>query len=122
MDTTKLKPFDLEKALAGAPVVDVTNPYREIIKVYFIQELAGDHKLLIIYKGGTCVWRIGGELRMAPKKVMKWLNFYVNERITDPSFHPWAYYYDSKEKAEEEAMAWRGGFFSHIAVPVEIEE
>lgn len=111
MDTTnQLKPFDLEKALAGEPVV-LNKVEHKVIKVYHIPELTdGCFKILVVFDSGGYRWCSSEDLRMAPKKVTRWVNFYKDF---------YACHYASKKDAEDNVNHGRA---IAIAVPVEIEE
>lgn len=89
MDTDKLKPFDLQKALAGDPVV--TRDGRKVLKVAHFPECAGwevavhiegDKNLTAMPQSGRYLAGRGKagdseyDLFMAPKQREVWVNIY----------------------------------------------
>ena len=112
-----MKPFDLERALAGDKVV--TRDGREVTQLTKFNSDADC--LAAVVDGELITWGEDGlywvkgrdsgfDLFMAPKTVKRWVNFY------SPEAGAWDY--ETPEKAKEcarpEAIA--------IAVPVEFEE
>lgn len=110
-----MKPFDLQRALAGDKVVnrggtEVTQLTKFDCKTSFT--------VVGVMDGAVYTWKEDGryvetkscyDLFMAPKTVKRWVNFYGTQK---------SYHYDSEIKArrcaEHDAIA--------IAVPVEFEE
>jgi hypothetical protein len=112
MNTKALKPFDLERALAGDKVVIASAPTLNIVKVYHIPELQeGCCKLLVTTDKGDYRWVTENCLRMAPKKVIKWLNLYSD------SFN--CFCYDTEEEADQSTSNQRA---TGKAIKIEYEE
>ncbi len=113
-----MKPFNLERALAGDKVV--TRDGREVTQLTKFdcegECLAGvlDLSLSTWNKNGQ-FWGTSEEsdddLFMAPKTVKHWVNFYSNETVVS---------FDSEESAKE--VNYRHLKPIAIAVPVEFEE
>jgi hypothetical protein len=112
------KPFNLERALAGDPVVMRDGrPVTQITKF----DIYGRRALHGVVEGHVISWFENGryyssgessyDLLMAPKKRTVWVNMYGDG---------WrCYWYDSEEEADNNAMQYRTG---NRAYPVEIEE
>ncbi len=118
MDAKKLKPFDLEAAKRGEPLV--TRDGREVTEFHhFETEVREDPCAAII--GGRATWvhtdgryyRDGNQhpydLFMAPRKVTRWVNLYPYGE---------AAHHESEEVAREWASK---GLALAIAIPIEIE-
>lgn len=112
-----MKPFDLEKAIAGEPIV--TRDGREAKFIAHVPDLM-THPIIVVIKGKLIQMLECGkwcsdeetitDLFMAPKKRTVWVNFY-----------DWtnANYFDSETEANDESACGRIG---GKAYPVEIEE
>lgn len=125
MDTKKLKPFDLEAAKRGEPMV--TRNGRKATFVAHVAECYEQYRLIVLVEGNSsCIHCFenglfsrnddsNDDLFMAPRKVTRW----VNIRAGDCA----AFHYDTPERAREEQR--RSGLsaseYLAIAVPVEIE-
>lgn len=113
-DPAKLKPFDLERALAGEPVCTVEGiPVSQVTRF----ETLDDFTLYGVVDDTVLPWRDDGtcgvsthDLRMAPKTRTVYVNFYEGG-ITD-GWH----------ENIGEALALAGDNCIARAVPVEIEE
>jgi len=115
-----MKPFDLEAAKRGEPIV--TRDGREAKFIAYVPEV--DKDMRVIFRVGKELWSVpdNGKIReegkghvdlfMAPKKRIVWLNFYPNS--TSAAVH------DTEERADRYAVGKEriGG----KAYPVEIEE
>jgi hypothetical protein len=112
------KPFDLERALAGDPVV--TRDGRPVTQLTHFKDVANGHDSLCgVVDGVICSWQEHGlyclsgpsstDLFMAPKKRTVWVNLYGDGLC---------YRYDSKAEADEASASNRIG---NRAYPVEIE-
>jgi hypothetical protein len=112
------KPFDLERALAGDPVVTrYGKPVTQLTKF----DIYGTHVLRGVLDGQLVGWLENGcyyasgewpcDLFMAPKKRTVWVNLYGNGQR--------CYWYECEEEADYASMASRIG---SRAWPVEIEE
>lgn len=97
-----MKPFDLEKAKAGEPVVTRGGLKAEFLAeinsekyplVFVIAYADGTQSVVEVMKDGVFSRHKNGDLDlfMAPKTVTKWYNAYKGGTTE---------YYDSKEKAE----------------------
>lgn len=110
MNTKTLKPFDLEKALAGDPVLYCEHPINFIgmskCRNYAVIEDNGGSSASVFYAALD-------NLRMAPKKVTRWVNLRKECSL--------AFHHATKETAEMEATI-RPECYIAIAIPVEIEE
>ena len=79
-----MEPFDLERALAGEPVV--TRDGREVTEIYFFKTFEGTYPLVGIIDGEKCSYTTKGknyssknsdfDLFMKPKVVEGWFNVY----------------------------------------------
>ena len=114
-----LKPFNLDRALAGDPVVTREGkPVTDLVRQLSVND---EFKLCGVLIGARQSWKENGgwhavtesphDLFMSPRKVMRWVNF----RISGD-----AYWYNSKDRAEAEAVITSG--ILSAAVPVEVEE
>lgn len=84
------KPFDLEKAKAGEPII--TREGESATFVAYIPECASGHRLIVYIHGRETTtdyfdsgkFLNGGEnlldLFMAPKKIKRWVNVFSEER------------------------------------------
>lgn len=112
-----MKPFDLQRALAGDKVV--TRDGREVTQLHFFDLPNSDYPVFGVMNNEIRSWPKNGQIRsdgvlsngdlfMALKTVKRWVNFY----------QCYSYSYNSKDEAtfaaSETAIA--------IAVPVEFEE
>lgn len=117
-----MKPFNLERALAGDKVV--TRGGREVTFVGHFPQLTPGYRVAAIIAGDQMIRQFGesgkynmdgqeaiADLFMAPKTVKRWVNFYSDG--TTISF-------DSKESAKE-VNCWHSKPIA-TAVPVEFEE
>jgi hypothetical protein len=110
------KPFDLERALAGDPVVTRHGKSVTQLKKF---DIRGRCVLLGVFDGQLASWLENGcyyssgewpyDLFMAPKKRTVWVNLYGDGLC---------YRYDSKAEADEASASNRIG---NRAYPVEIE-
>jgi hypothetical protein len=114
-----LKPFNLDRALAGDPVVTREGkPVTDLVRQLSVHD---EFKLCGVLSGARTTWKENGgwhavtesphDLFMSPRKVVRWVNF----RISGD-----AYWYNSKDRAEAEAVITSG--ILSAAVPVEVEE
>lgn len=114
------KPFDLERALAGDPVV--TRDGRPVTQLTHFKDVEyGSESLCGVVCGSLEKWMSDGryylagtsgtDLFMAPKKRTVWVNLYGNGHR--------GYWYDSEKEADDNSMISRIG---SRAWPVEIEE
>ena len=115
-----MKPFDLERALAGDPVV--TRWGEEATQFHLFE---GAHRpLACVIGGNVCAYFGNGvdlesgmsskyDLFMAPKKRIVWVNLYYWEA------GQLAFWYDTQEEADAAAISDRIG---GRAWPIEIEE
>ena len=99
-----MKPFDLEKALAGAPVVTASG--EEVVVTRLALPLENGFRLLVQKKSGVLYgffddngWyggkdRYGPTLFMAPVEKTVWVNFFQGNMMT---------MYDTEESANREA-------------------
>jgi hypothetical protein len=118
METKKLKPFDLEAAKRGEPLV--TRDGRKAFFIAHVPEVdrasrvvgrvAGDCTLYVFYETGRYLEyeERENDLFMATRTVTRWVNFYPIQ--TAHHFHAEA---TARGLARSDAIA--------IAVPVEIE-
>lgn len=107
------KPFNLQAALAGDPVVTFKNGAK-VVKIQQIQEITQfPGNILVVFEDGDYGWfsekTAANYLYMAPKKVVRYVNFYEGGT---------AYHYKTEGAARfgidaESTLA--------IAVPVEFE-
>lgn len=91
METSKLKPFDLEKALAGAKVV--TRDGLDIVRVIHIPEVEGLSLVAVHERGGATFHdantgetsvvhgTAGYDLFLAPTTRTAWVNLYPNHSL-----------------------------------------
>lgn len=93
-----MKPFDLEAALAGAPVV--TWDGRQVKQLTKFNTTYREHVLYGVVDGWVCSWNIDGTtisetgaLRMAPTKKTGWVSRHQGGVYTGIS--------DTEEKARE---------------------
>ncbi len=120
------KPFDLEKALAGDPVMDEEGN----IGKYIYTSNTNEHQLLFILKHRnsgeeyTCWYNEYGTnpyvtsvLLMAPKKKTIWVNIYKNHT---PTYHSGSFTYDTEQEAMDNKNT--AADFYYGAVAIEIEE
>src|SRR5271154_5336527 len=83
-EVSKLKPFDLEKALKGEKVV--TRNGREATEVHHFTWVTGSFSLVAVIEGDLQTFTLQGhiwhgsqtknDLFMAPKERVVWINFY----------------------------------------------
>lgn len=122
-DTTKLKPFDLERALAGDVIV---SKYGRKCKVMLVEGASSTHRFVVIPFGERSAVPFFTtesffyDFFMAPKKKTVYVNLYKYNLVND-SLHKHAYYYDSATQAEQYAKEFGELSYIAIAVPVEIE-
>lgn len=115
-----MKPFDLEKALAGDPVV--TRDGREVTQIHLFDTTA-KHRLFGVLFGEVEAFSIDGrywdngdseaDLFMAPKKRTVWVNLYAHR--------PNAFYYNTQEDADVDLVSELPRI-GNKAYPIEIEE
>lgn len=110
-----MKPFNLERALAGDKVV--TRDGREVSELRFLQSVSPNgYCVVAVIDGDPFLFLQNGkitsinhfDLFMAPKTVKRWVNFYPTDCFSYPIEE------DAKTYAYKNAIA--------IAVPVEFEE
>ncbi len=104
-----MKPFDLEKALAGAPVV--TRDGRPVKIAGYNEGAAPNFKILGWINGKSFSWNSEGrfygvhdqneDLFMAPTERKEWVIRLIGGSYYSNSF-------DSKEKAEDFLIKWPG--------------
>jgi hypothetical protein len=121
-----MKPFDLEKALAGDPVV--TRDGRSVTEVHRFKTLGGPYRLIAVIGGSLYRLTERGQydstgtnetdLFMAPKKRTVWINLYANG--TDQPLTGYITY--SSEAAANNAAKGSTNRIAGKAFPVEIEE
>ena len=126
MTNTKLKPFNLEKALAGEKVV--TRDGREVTQLTKFDNVTDNEFILVgVLCGSLHVFTIDGrfsagearpaDLFMAPKMKTVYINYYSDTQT--------AFQYSKKEYAEAAAATTDCGlqrFAAAIALPIEIED
>jgi hypothetical protein len=121
----KYKPFDLEKALAGAPVV--TRDGRKVTEIHLFKTRRGLNNVVYIADGefvtiaedgksASGAYESERDLFMAAQKVTKWLNVFRHSKTRNDPI-PGNWFYDSREEADRTA----GGEFRIACVPIEIE-
>ena len=97
-----LKPFDLEKALAGAKVV--SRDGIEVTEIKLFESIKHDFKVVAISGGDVATYTIDGvysctkgeskyDLFLAPELKTGWVNIYPNGE---------SYWHETKEGAERE--------------------
>lgn len=101
-----MKPFDLEAAKRGDPIVTEDNE-----KVLFIGLDSNGNVVAEDSEGWLIKYRTTG-IFMAPKKRTVWVNLY-------PDFRCSAYHYETEKEADDCGLSARIG---GKAYPVEIEE
>jgi hypothetical protein len=128
-----MKPFDLQRAIAGDPVVTrdgrrakfvahVPESKRGCTTIAFVE---GDGAVRLYYDNGSFCYDNSiseHDLQMAPKKKTAYVNLWPGRDGTTfgvPAFT--AYWYETKELATE-ALGDAGSGALAVAVPVEIEE
>ena len=115
-----MKPFDLEAAKRGEPIV--TRADHDVRFIAHVPEARLSNQVVCLhgvqilthFEDGRCTSCSGEsslDLFMAPKKRTVWVNFYTNPER--------AYYYNTAECADDHEMNCRIG---GKAYPVEIEE
>ena len=105
----QLKPFNLEQALAGAPVM--TREGRKVVRIFYAEEACENSKVICVfetgavfpyYKDGTYTDYASSvhELVMAPTKKEGWINIYnvLSLDVTGKNIYP----------TEEAALANKG--------------
>lgn len=113
------KPFDLERALAGDPVV--TRNGRPVTQLVKFDAAGGIYEVYGVVGASVESWRVDGrysaggeecvyDIFMAPKKRTVWVNLYPDRRT---------FWYDSEERADGCPGDDRIG---NRAWPVEIED
>ena len=121
MNTQKLKPFDLQAALAGKPVV--TRDGIKVKEIHQFKTVDGNRNIVAIVNGGMLSYEQNGkypfnssnDLLMAPVMVKKWVNLYPAP-IASP-YEMVCFPYTSKEQADLDASSRR-----IACVEVEVEE
>lgn len=109
-----LKPFNLERALAGDPVVNSAGTKaHKVLHLPEITPVFNGQTVLVIYSNGSCSWYTENThlLHMAPKKKTVYVNFYEGASGND------AFWYED----EESAKATASNHAVSVAVPVELE-
>jgi hypothetical protein len=116
------KPFDLERALAGDPVVTRHGKPATQLKKF---DIRGRCVLLGVLDGQLASWLENGcyyssgewpyDLFMVPKKRTVWVNLYP---VPGPYLSAYAHAFEDKDKADNKATHNRIG---NRAYPVEIE-
>ncbi|WP_258898239.1 hypothetical protein [Burkholderia glumae] len=125
MDAKKLKPFDLEAAKRGEPLV--TRDGRAAHFIAYVPELGKGYQVIAridgllvphtFFENGSydCHHEDNDDLFMAPRKVTRWVNLY-----NAPTVHHLArcaYHYPTEEDARRDSDSSAIA----IAIPVEIE-
>lgn len=114
-----MKPFDLEKALAGEPVITLGGEAATDLHLF---DVATAYPLYGVVRGTVISFTKEGlydsgrpkhlnTLFMAPKKKIVWVNFYADSQS--------GYYHSSEEAANHQGSSGRVG---GKAYPVEIGE
>ena len=117
-----MKPFNLEQALAGAPVI--TREGTEVIRLFTVPEANPEHRLVAVFDNGGVItsyedgrYHVAqdyyNDLFMAPTKKEGWINVYnvYSLDVTGRNIYP----------TEEAALANKG--FDCIAtIKIEWEE
>jgi hypothetical protein len=111
-----MKPFDLERALAGDPVVTRDGrPVEQIIR--FKTEVKGQHTLYGVIDGYVCNWMLDGcrvigmessfDLFMASVKRGGWINIYPTNISQPGRLAASDDIYESKDVADRTGMGRR---------------
>lgn len=127
-----MKPFNLERALAGDPV-RCRDESITVVRLIHMSELKRADNLLVVARDSEDVEYVSFllpcgtfkrgtsslDLFMVPKKVTKWINFYKNDTyIFTTTYKP----YETMEDALNDISEDRRDFGKyHSTVPVEIE-
>lgn len=104
-----MKPFDLEAAKAGKPLV--TRDGRKVTDFKHFETMAGNEVCIAVFDGGEYEWykkngryllhdEHRNDLFMAPEEVTVWVNVYKSQS-NSTGFKAGEYTYESKEKAEQ---------------------
>jgi hypothetical protein len=124
MDLTKLKPFDLEAAKRGEPVV--TRGGEPVLELHYFETATGKYPLAAVVGPVTHVFTADGfydiskephhtDLFMAPRKQTVYVNLYSKECVVTAAWH------ETAEKARQFASEPFRDVTLAIAVPIEIE-
>jgi len=126
-----MKPFDLQKAIAGDPMV--TRDGRAVRFIAYVSEFEESSRLLVAIKGVKNVrahYENGSytadalhdaDLFMAPKKRTVWVNVYETRLNTVRNHGNCAAVFDTEEGAHNNADG-NGVRVTAIAIPIEIED
>jgi hypothetical protein len=131
MNTKELKPFDLEKAKNGHPVVYLTrSEERYPAKLIYSEFENGDLVFVVkFYEGAESVLisdtsgyikSAYGKLMMVSVKKKMWVNIYKD---AEGSYYVDGLTFDSEDKGIEMGSAVYAGGYTYIqTIPIEIEE
>lgn len=120
-----MKPFNLERALAGDKVV--TRAGKEVTELHYFNTVNTEYMVYAVIDGATYVYNKDGkrparnamqDLLMSPKIVTKYVNIYTKDfeyDATECIIHPTAEH--AKHAASYDQVKYRA-----VAVPVEFEE
>ena len=129
-EASKLKPFDLEKALKGEKVV--TRDGREVEQIfYFDKAVRNEYPLRGVINGGLSSYtregrvflggEMAGDLFMAPKERVVWVNLFKDKTDLPNSYGRRAAHHLSQENADI-AAGKNSSRIGNRAYPITIEE
>lgn len=115
--TKELKPFNLEAAKNGDPICFANGRRIFFVGVTRDGEIAYEDER---YPGEVCT-SFAHNLRMLPKKIIRWVNFANGfYRVGNMGYDAW--YYNTEDQAKSDAAKYCNTGWLAIAVPVEIEQ
>lgn len=119
-----MKPFNLEQALAGKPVV--TRDGREVTELHLFKTVDKYPLLAVIGENSFGYYRDGCfdntesplDLLMAPEKVTKWFNVLRYENLTNKYFT--SALFDTEDEAKNQSVFLRDNYIKTSSITFEI--